>query len=104
MSILNSVTGLVNRVKFQTVKHSPEILVVAGVAGMVASTIIACKRTTKLKDIIDKRAEQLKMIQDSLNDESISEDDEYSEQDAKNDVRMFRQQFRLQSYTLQLLY
>ena len=57
MSILNSVTGLVNRVKFQTVKHSPEILVVAGAIGMVASTIIACKQTTKLKDIIDKRAE-----------------------------------------------
>lgn len=95
MSILNSVSGLVNRVKFQTVKHSPEILVVAGVAGMVASTIIACKQTTKLKDIIDKRAEQLKMIQDSLNDESISED-EYSEQDAKNDVRIITVQTAVQ--------
>ncbi len=95
MSILNSISGLVNRVKFQTVKHSPEILVVAGVAGMVASTIIACKQTTKLKDIIDKRAEQLQMIQDSLNDESISED-EYSEQDAKNDVRIITAQTAVQ--------
>lgn len=87
MSILNSVSGLVNRVKFQTIKHSPEILVVAGVAGMVASTVIACKRTTKLNDILEKRAEQLKMIQDSLDDDTISEE-EYSEQDAKNDVKI----------------
>nr|DAR78138.1 MAG TPA: hypothetical protein [Caudoviricetes sp.] len=87
MSILNSVAGIVNRVKFQTVKHSPEILVVAGVAGMVATTVIACKQTTKLNDILEKRKEQLKMIQDSLKDESISEE-EYSEQDAKNDVRI----------------
>lgn len=87
MSILNSVSGLVNRVKFHTMKHSPEILVVAGVAGMVASTVIACKRTTKLNDILEKRAEQLKMIQDSLEDDTISEE-EYSEQDAKNDVKI----------------
>ena len=95
MSILNSVSGLVNRVKFQTVKHSPEILVVAGVAGMVASTVIACKRTTKLNDILEKRAEQLKMIQDSLKDESISEE-EYSEQDAKNDMKIITVQTAFQ--------
>lgn len=95
MSILNSVTGLVNRVKFQTVKHSPEILVVAGVAGMVATTVIACKQTTKLNDILEKRKEQLKMIQDGLKDESISED-EYSEQDAKNDIRIITIQTAVQ--------
>lgn len=95
MSILNSVSGLVNRVKFQTVKHSPEILVVAGVAGMVASTVIACKRTIKLNDILEKRAEQLKMIQDSLKDESISEE-EYSEQDAKNDMKIITVQTAFQ--------
>lgn len=95
MSILNSVSGLVNRVKFQTVKHSPEILVVAGVAGMVASTVIACKRTTKLNDILEKRAEQLTMIQDSLKDESISEE-EYSEQDAKNDMKIITVQTAFQ--------
>ena len=77
MSILSNVAGLVNRVKFQTVKHSPEILVVAGVAGMVATTVIACKQTTKLNDILEKRKEQIKMVHDSLNDESISEE-EYS--------------------------
>ena len=95
MSILNSVSGLINRVKFQTVKHSPEILVVAGVAGMVASTVIACKRTTKLNDILEKRVEQLKMIQDSLKDESISEE-EYSEHDAKNDIRIITVQTAFQ--------
>lgn len=95
MSILNSVSGLINRVKFQTVKHSPEILVVAGVAGMVASTVIACKRTTKLNDILEKRAEQLKMIQDSLEDDTISEE-EYNEQDAKNDVRIITVQTAFQ--------
>ena len=31
-------------------KHSPEILLVAGIAGTVASTVIACKKTLKRND------------------------------------------------------
>ena len=95
MSILNSVAGMVNRVKFQTLKHSPEILVVAGVAGMVATTVIACKQTTKLNDILEKRKEQIKMVHDSLEDETISKE-EYSEQDAKNDIRIITVQTAVQ--------
>ncbi len=35
-------------------KHSPEILVAAGVVGVVASTVMACKATTKLDGILEE--------------------------------------------------
>lgn len=34
-------------------KHSPQILFVAGIAGAVTSTVIACKATLKLESVVD---------------------------------------------------
>ena len=39
--IINSVTRGLHKVGFQLKKHSPEILVVAGVVGTVASAVMA---------------------------------------------------------------
>ena len=38
-------------------KHSPEILVVGGVVGLVTSGVMACKATTKLSAILDDSKE-----------------------------------------------
>ena len=46
--LINKVSRTFNRAAFKLKKHSPEILVVAGVAGVVGSTVMACKATTKL--------------------------------------------------------
>lgn len=40
-------------------KHSPEILITLGVVGTVTGTVMACKATTKLPDILDQRDEDL---------------------------------------------
>ena len=40
------------KIKFGFKKHSPEILVVAGVVGTVTSAVMACKATTKINDIL----------------------------------------------------
>lgn len=47
---------------FKLKKASPEILVVSGIAGVVASTVMACKATTKVNDILDKHAERMETI------------------------------------------
>ena len=49
---INKVSRSIHKVGFQFKKHSPEILVVAGVIGTVASAVMACKATTKVSGII----------------------------------------------------
>ena len=51
--IMNNITRKFHKIGFQFKKHSPEILVIAGVVGGVASAVMACKATTKAGDILD---------------------------------------------------
>ena len=46
--IVKSMNGFLSKTSFQLKKHSPEILVVAGVIGVVTSAVMACKATTKV--------------------------------------------------------
>ena len=41
--IMNKMSGVFSNVSFKMKKHSPEILMVAGVAGVVVSAVMACK-------------------------------------------------------------
>lgn len=82
--IMKTVGVAFNKVGFQLKKHSPEILVVAGVIGTVASTVMACKATTKISTIIDKTKEDVDNIHKCLEDESLAE--EYTPDDSKKDL------------------
>ena len=67
---------------FQVKKHSPEILVVVGVAGVVTSTVMACKATTKASDILEEHKNQMNAI-----DQVVKMDcDDYTEEDHKKDT------------------
>lgn len=48
------VTAKVARQVLTVQKHSPQILFVAGIAGAITSTVVACKATLKLNDVIDE--------------------------------------------------
>lgn len=63
--LMNSVTRTFHKAAFKLKKHSPEILVVAGVVGVVGSTVMACKATTKVNDILDETKEQLDAIHEA---------------------------------------
>lgn len=54
--IMKSVNGMASKTVMKLKKHSPEILVVAGIAGTVVSAVLACKATTKLLDFKGKGA------------------------------------------------
>lgn len=82
--IMKTVGGAFNKVSFQLKKHSPEILVVAGVVGTVASAVMACKATTKISTIIDKTKEDVDNIHKCLEDESLAE--EYTPDDSRKDL------------------
>ena len=83
--IIKSAGNVISKVGFKIRKHSPEILVATGVVGTVASTIMACKATTKVSDILEDTKSQVDQVHTVLDDRNISED-KYSQEDAKKDL------------------
>lgn len=81
---INNVTRTFNKVGFQLKKHSPEILVVTGTIGVVASAVLACKATTKLNTILNESKQNIDLIHESVKDPKISE--QYTEEDSKKDL------------------
>ena len=45
--IMKSVNGVASKTVMKLKKHSPEILVMAGIAGTVVSAVLACKATLR---------------------------------------------------------
>lgn len=82
--LMNDISRKLNRVGFKLKKHSPEILVVSGVVGVVTSGVMACKATTKLSGILDETRGTVEKIEEvAANPDMVSE--EYTEEDAKKD-------------------
>lgn len=82
--LMTTASSSFNKIGFKLKKHSPEILVVAGVIGTVASAVMACKATTKVSDILEKTKEDINSIHDCAANESLT--DEYTPEDAKKDL------------------
>ena len=83
--IINTITRKFHRIGFQLKKHSPEILVVAGVVGGVTSAVMACKATTKAGDIIEDTKSQLDIIHKGMENGSIR-GVEYTKEDGTKDL------------------
>ena len=82
--LFNSVTRTLHKVGFGLKKHSPEILVVGGVVGAVASGVMACKATTKLSTVLEEHKEQTDQIHDYVEEHGFTE--KYTEEDSKKDL------------------
>lgn len=54
--------NMVNAGKMAVKKHSPEILVFTGIAGMVTSTVMACKATRKIDPVLEAHKENAKAV------------------------------------------
>lgn len=77
------VTNATGRTGLKISKHSPEILLVAGVVGIIGSTVLACRATLKLDTVVD----EAKVTVDRINDAKVNMDPEkYSETDAQKDL------------------
>lgn len=85
LKIVNNITLAAHKALFKVKKHSPEILITAGVIGTVASAVMACKATTKLSDILEDSKEQINQVHNVLEDDRISES-EYSKEDGNKDL------------------
>lgn len=94
LDIFNNISRTFHNVGFQVKKHSPEILIVTGVIGTVASAIMACKATTKVNDVLTETKRQIDVVHEgvengeveTLNENGTVEVVPYSHEDAKKDL------------------
>lgn len=84
--IANTLSRSFYKIGFKFKKHSPEILVVAGVVGTVASAVMACKATLKVNEITDETKENIEKIHTSVETGVTEAGKEYTEEDSKKDL------------------
>ena len=82
--IIATMTRTFNRTGLKIKKHSPEILLATGTVGIVASTVMACKATLKVEEIVDEAKEKIDTIHNVSADPAMAE--KYSEEDGKKDL------------------
>lgn len=83
--IINSITRTFHKAGFQLKKHSPEILITVGVVGTVVSTVMACKATTKVSEILEETKDQVDIIHEGVEEGNIN-GTEYTQEDGKKDL------------------
>lgn len=71
-----------NKIGLILKKNSPKILMGVGIAGSVVSTVLACKATLKVKDILDEKNETVEQIHNCVEDKTL----DYNEEDKKKDL------------------
>ena len=84
--ITNTLSRSFHKIGFKFKKHSPEILVVAGVVGTVASAVMACKATLKVNEITDETKENIEKIHTAVETGVTEAGKDYTEEDSKKDL------------------
>lgn len=82
--LMNSASRAFNNLCFKAKKHSPEILVVVGIAGVVATTVMACRATTKAGAIISEAKESLDAIHECAENKELA--NKYTKEDHRKDL------------------
>ena len=84
---MNKLTRSLHGAGLQLRKHSPEILAVAGIVGVVASAVMACKATTKVNDVVETHKKRVKTIH-AAKEVGIMNDEPYTEEDGNKHLTM----------------
>lgn len=73
-------------------KHSPEILLIGGIVGVIATVVLACRATTKVGEALSEVAETSEKVNDALAAGVIrpasdpEKEEKYTEDDARQDM------------------
>lgn len=84
--IMNNVCNIFNKSVMKIKKHSPEILVIAGVAGVAASTFLACKATIKAAKVIEETKETVEVVRAAAESGVTQAGESYSTEDSNRDL------------------
>lgn len=90
MKLFTSIKAASGRGMIKMKAKSPEILMVAGIAGIIGSTVAACKATRKLDGILNEHETHISEIHDYVENldenRTDSEGNVYSEKDERHDI------------------
>ena len=78
------------KIGFQVKRRSPEILVITGITGVVISTVMACRATTKLSAIAKEAESTTDTIQKAKENGKTEAGENYTEEDYQKDLWIAR--------------
>jgi len=84
--IMKSVGLTFNKIGFQIQKKSPELLVAAGIAGVIVSAVMACKATIKASEVAEETKDTIDEIHEIEEQGVTRAGNAYSADDAKKDL------------------
>lgn len=96
LQFMNSITRGLHKAGFQIKKHSPEILIVAGAIGTVATTVLACRSTLKVNEGVKKAKEDINDIHEAEETGVTNSGESYTPEDAKKDLTIVYAQTGMQ--------
>ena len=83
-NMVSTVKSVMSKTKFKAKKHSPEIMLVFGIGGVIGSTVMACRATMHLDDALKEKRERIQEIHDFVDEHGYSE--EYTEKDMQKEL------------------
>lgn len=86
LDIMNSLNRTFGKTKLKLKKHSPEILIAAGVVGTVTSAVLACKATLKVNEVLETSKENIEKIHVATEKGCTAVGQDYTEEDSKKDL------------------
>lgn len=86
--VKNGITRLAGKQSIVLQKHSPEILLVVGIGGLIGSTVMACRATLRAEEILDETKNKIETINQcaDLNLQPTDLEPVYSDHDKKKDL------------------
>ena len=84
--IMSSLNRTFGRAGLKLKKHSPELLVGAGIVGAVASTVMACKATLKVNEVLEQPKKDIERIHEAVEKGHNDAGSEYTVEDYKKDL------------------
>jgi hypothetical protein len=84
-SMKSTLTSKAGRSVLIVRKYSPEILLVAGIAGGITAAVLAAKATLKAQDVIDEHNVHIEIIDGKLEDGQTASGQQYTQNDSIKD-------------------
>lgn len=84
--LMTTMNRTVHKVGFKLKQRSPEILVAAGIVGVVTSAVLACRATTKAGKIVEETKKSLDQIHKAEETGVTPAGESYSKEDCKKDL------------------
>ena len=64
--LMTKITTKMGKVGLILKKYEPEILVISGAIGAVGSTVLACRATLKVSEVLDEHKDTINTIHDAI--------------------------------------